>query len=96
MSLVEAKTQFKDVLIVDTAGRLSVDQEMMQELKDLHSVLEPKETLFVVDALTGQDAALTAKTFDSELALTGLILSKVDSDSRGGAALSARRLPENQ
>tara|TARA_E500000178_G_scaffold79707_1_gene77973 strand:+ start:921 stop:2267 length:1347 start_codon:yes stop_codon:yes gene_type:complete len=89
-SLVEAKTQFKDVLIVDTAGRLSVDQEMMQELKDIHSVLEPKETLFVVDALTGQDAALTAKTFDNELALTGLILSKVDSDSRGGAALSAK------
>ena len=81
LSLVQAKTQFKDVLIVDTAGRLSVDQEMMQELKDMHSVLEPKETLFVVDALTGQDAALTAKTFDNELALTGLILSKNSENS---------------
>ena len=90
LSLTQAKTQFKDVLIIDTAGRLSVDQGMMQELKEIHSVLKPKETLFVVDALTGQDAALTAKAFDSELALTGLILSKVDSDSRGGAALSAK------
>jgi len=90
LSLTQAKTQFKDVLIIDTAGRLSVDQGMMQELKDIHSVLKPKETLFVVDALTGQDAALTAKAFDNELALTGLILSKVDSDSRGGAALSAK------
>ena len=90
LSLAQAKTQFKDVLIIDTAGRLSVDQGMMQELKDIHSVLKPKETLFVVDALTGQDAALTAKAFDDELALTGLILSKVDSDSRGGAALSAK------
>ena len=90
LSLLQAKTQFMDVLIVDTAGRLSVDQEMMQELKDIHSILQPKETLFVVDALTGQDAALTAKTFNDELALTGLILSKVDSDSRGGAALSAK------
>ena len=90
LSLTQAKTQFKDVLIIDTAGRLSVDQGMMQELKDIHSVLNPKETLFVVDALTGQDAALTAKAFDNELALTGLILSKVDSDSRGGAALSAK------
>ena len=78
------------MLIIDTAGRLSVDQGMMQELKDIHSVLNPKETLFVVDALTGQDAALTAKAFDNELALTGLILSKIDSDSRGGAALSAK------
>ncbi|MEC8643758.1 MAG: signal recognition particle protein [Pseudomonadota bacterium] len=90
LSLTQAKTQFKDVLIIDTAGRLSVDQGMMQELKDIHSVLKPKETLFVVDALTGQDAALTAKAFDNELALTGLILSKIDSDSRGGAALSAK------
>ena len=90
LSLIQAKTQFKDVLIIDTAGRLSVDQGMMQELKDIHSVLNPKETLFVVDALTGQDAALTAKAFDNELALTGLILSKIDSDSRGGAALSAK------
>ena len=90
LSLIQAKTQFKDVLIIDTAGRLSVDQGMMQELKDIHSVLKPKETLFVVDALTGQDAALTAKAFDKELALTGLILSKIDSDSRGGAALSAK------
>ena len=90
LSLTQAKTQFKDVLIIDTAGRLSIDQGMMQELRDMHSVLKPKETLFVVDALTGQDAALTAKAFDNELALTGLILSKVDSDSRGGAALSAK------
>ena len=90
LSLNQAKTQFKDVLIIDTAGRLSVDREMMQELKDMESVLKPNETLFVVDALTGQDAALTAKTFNEELAITGLILSKVDSDSRGGAALSAK------
>ena len=85
-----AKIQFSDVLIVDTAGRLTVDQEMMSEIAELHAAVKPVETLFVVDAMTGQDAATTAKAFGETLPLTGVILTKVDADTRGGAALSVR------
>ncbi len=81
-----------DVLIVDTAGRLHVDQDMMAEIRDLHAVLDPIETLFVVDSMTGQDAANTAKAFHDALPLTGVILTKTDGDARGGAALSIRQI----
>jgi len=89
-ALIDARTQFDDVLIVDTAGRLGIDEEMMTEIALLHATLTPVETLFVVDAMTGQDAALTSKAFDEAIALTGVILSKADGDARGGAALSIR------
>ncbi len=85
-----AKRKFYDVLIVDTAGRLAIDEEMMSEIQSLHSAIDPVETLFVVDAMTGQDAANTAKAFGDALPLTGVILTKVDGDARGGAALSVR------
>lgn len=85
-----AKKQFYDVLIVDTAGRLHIDGEMMEEIKQLHTVLSPVETLFVVDAMTGQDAANTAKAFHEALPLSGVVLAKADGDARGGAALSIR------
>ncbi|MEJ2132953.1 MAG: signal recognition particle protein, partial [Gammaproteobacteria bacterium] len=91
-ALAAARTKFVDVLIVDTAGRLHVDAEMMDEIRRLHAVLEPVETLFVVDAMTGQDAANTAKAFNDALALTGVILAKADGDARGGAALSVRTI----
>lgn len=78
------------MLIVDTAGRLHVDEDMMDEIKELHAAVKPTETLFVVDAMTGQDAANTAKAFNDALALTGVILTKTDGDARGGAALSVR------
>ena len=91
-SLEEAKLKFMDVLIVDTAGRLHVDEEMMDEIKEIHSFLNPVETLFVVDAMTGQDAANTAKAFNDALPLTGVILTKMDGDARGGAALSVRKI----
>jgi signal recognition particle subunit SRP54 len=87
-----AKKAFADVLIVDTAGRLHVDQQMMEEIRDLHAAINPVETLFVVDAMTGQDAANTAKAFDEALPLTGVILTKTDGDARGGAALSIRQI----
>lgn len=87
-----AKTQFADVLIVDTAGRLAVDEAMMGEIRSLHDFLKPAETLFVVDAMTGQDAANTAKAFNDALALTGVVLAKADGDARGGAALSVRAI----
>lgn len=83
-----AKSQLADVLILDTAGRLHIDEEMMAEIKALHQAIKPAETLFVVDAMTGQDAAKTAKAFNEVLAITGVILSKADGDTRGGAALS--------
>ncbi len=83
-----AKSQMADVLIIDTAGRLHIDADMMDEIKDLHKTLNPAETLFVVDAMTGQDAANTAKAFNDVLELSGVILSKADGDTRGGAALS--------
>jgi signal recognition particle subunit SRP54 len=92
-SAVEAaKKGFFDVLIVDTAGRLAVDESMMQEIKALQDSLNPTETLFVVDAMTGQDAANTAKAFSDVLDLTGVVLTKVDGDARGGAALSVKTI----
>jgi len=91
-ALSEAKKAFADVLIVDTAGRLHVDGEMMEEIKQLHQALDPIETLFVVDSMTGQDAANTAKAFNDALPLTGVILTKADGDARGGAALSIRQI----
>jgi signal recognition particle subunit SRP54 len=91
-AVAAAKTQLSDVLIVDTAGRLAIDDAMMAELKTLHAALAPAETLFVVDAMTGQDAANTAKAFADALPLTGVILAKADSDARGGAALSVRQV----
>jgi signal recognition particle subunit SRP54 len=87
-----ARKQFFDVLLVDTAGRLHVDSEMMGEIQALHKAINPVETLFVVDAMTGQDAANTAKAFDDALPLTGVILTKADGDARGGAALSVRHI----
>lgn len=91
-ALTEAKRKLYDVLIVDTAGRLHIDDEMMSEIKDLHSALKPIETFFVVDSMTGQDAANTSKIFNESLALTGVILTKLDGDARGGAALSIRSI----
>ena len=91
-ALTEARKQFADVLIVDTAGRLHIDDQMMDEIKSLHGALNPVETLFVIDSMTGQDAVNTAKAFDEALALTGVILTKTDGDSRGGAALSVRQV----
>ncbi|MFB9066978.1 signal recognition particle protein [Pseudofulvimonas gallinarii] len=85
-----ARKSFADVLIVDTAGRLAVDEAMMAEIKALHAAVKPTETLFVVDAMTGQDAATTAKAFAEALPLTGVVLTKADGDARGGAALSVR------
>ena len=87
-----AKRKFFDVLLVDTAGRLAVDEKMMDEIKQLHAAVNPVETLFVVDAMTGQDAANTAKAFNEALSLTGVILTKADGDARGGAALSVKHI----
>ncbi|OGS97932.1 MAG: signal recognition particle protein [Gallionellales bacterium RIFCSPLOWO2_12_FULL_59_22] len=87
-----AKKHYHDVLIVDTAGRLAIDAAMMAEIKQLHAALKPIETLFVVDAMTGQDAVNTAKAFGDALPLTGVILTKLDGDARGGAALSVRHI----
>ena len=87
-----AKRHFIDVLLVDTAGRLAIDEALMREIKDLHAALKPVETLFVVDAMQGQDAINTAKAFKDALPLTGIILTKTDGDSRGGAALSVRQV----
>ena len=87
-----AKNHFHDVLIVDTAGRLGVDEAMMQEISALHAALNPVETLFVVDAMLGQDAVNTAKAFHDALPLTGIILTKLDGDARGGAALSVKHI----
>jgi signal recognition particle subunit SRP54 len=89
-ALEQARRRMLDVLIVDTAGRLHVDEDMMAEIKALHAQIRPVETLFVVDSMTGQDAANTAKAFDTALPLTGVILTKADGDARGGAALSIR------
>ena len=87
-----AKRKFLDVIIIDTAGRLHIDDEMMGEIKALHAAINPIETLFVVDSMTGQDAAITAKAFNDALPLTGVILTKADGDARGGAALSIRHV----
>ena len=89
-ALADAKRSLDDVLIVDTAGRLHVDEDLMKEIKELNAAVSPVETLFVVDAMTGQDAANTAKAFSEALPLTGVILTKADGDERGGAALSVR------
>ncbi|KGM52283.1 signal recognition particle [Lysobacter concretionis Ko07 = DSM 16239] len=86
----DARKSFADVLIVDTAGRLAIDDAMMAEIKALHAAVNPAETLFVVDSMTGQDAAVTAKAFGEALPLTGVVLTKTDGDARGGAALSVR------
>lgn len=89
-ALADAKRSLDDVLIVDTAGRLHVDEDLMKEIKELNAAVSPVETLFVVDAMTGQDAANTAKAFSEALPLTGVILTKADGDERGGAVLSVR------
>jgi signal recognition particle subunit SRP54 len=87
-----AKRHYHDVVIVDTAGRLGIDEAMMKEISELHTLLKPAETLFVVDAMLGQDAVNTAKAFNDALPLTGVVLTKLDGDSRGGAALSVRNV----
>src|SRR6478736_721902 len=86
----DARKSYVDVLIVDTAGRTSIDEAMMREIQALHAAVSPVETLFVVDSMTGQDAAVTAKHFGEALPLTGVVLTKTDGDARGGAALSVR------
>jgi len=91
-ALQYARTHYHDVLIVDTAGRLAIDEAMMQEIRELHAAVHPVETLFVVDAMQGQDAVNTAKAFGEALPLTGVVLTKLDGDARGGAALSVRHV----
>ncbi len=91
-AIKEAKKNFIDVLIIDTAGRLHIDDTMMQELQELQKAAGPSETLFVVDSMSGQDAANTAKSFHEQLPLTGIILTKTDGDARGGAALSVKHV----
>ncbi len=91
-AIQHAKIKAIDVVLVDTAGRLHIDEAMMGEIKRLHAAIDPVETLFVVDAMTGQDAANTAKAFNDALPLTGVILTKTDGDARGGAALSVRQI----
>ena len=91
-AIVQARRQHIDVVIVDTAGRLHIDEGMMDEISRLHAAVSPVETLFVVDSMTGQDAANTARTFSDVLPLTGVILTKTDGDARGGAALSIRAI----
>ncbi|HRH85327.1 MAG TPA: signal recognition particle protein [Rubrivivax sp.] len=91
-ALDHAKRHYFDVLLVDTAGRLGIDEALMAEIRDLHAALQPIETLFVVDAMQGQDAVNTAKAFKDALPLTGVVLTKLDGDARGGAALSVRQV----
>jgi len=91
-ALVHARSHYFDVLLVDTAGRLAIDEVLMREITGLHAALNPVETLFIVDAMQGQDAVNTAKAFSQALPLTGIILTKMDGDSRGGAALSVRQI----
>jgi signal recognition particle subunit SRP54 len=91
-ALQAARKHNADVLLVDTAGRLHIDAEMMDEIKAIHQAISPQETLFVVDSMTGQDAANTAKAFGDALPLTGVVLTKTDGDARGGAALSVRQI----
>ena len=86
--ITEAKKQQCDVVIVDTAGRLAVDEALMTEISNIHKAVNPDETLFVVDAMTGQDAVNTAKAFHDVLNFDGVVLTKLDGDTRGGAALS--------
>ncbi|MBI5259670.1 MAG: signal recognition particle protein [Burkholderiales bacterium] len=91
-ALDHARRHYFDVLLVDTAGRLAIDEALMAEIRDLHATVNPVETLFVVDAMQGQDAVNTAKAFKEALPLTGIVLTKLDGDSRGGAALSVRQV----
>jgi signal recognition particle subunit SRP54 len=91
-ALAAARRQFMDVLLIDTAGRLHIDADMMDEIRSIHAAIEPHETLFVVDSMTGQDAANTARAFNEALDLTGVVLTKTDGDARGGAALSVRHI----
>jgi len=91
-AIKEAKAKHIDVVLVDTAGRLHIDEEMMDEIKRIHAAINPVETLFVVDSMTGQDAANTAKAFNEALPLTGVVLTKTDGDARGGAALSVKAI----
>jgi len=91
-AIAEARKLHADVVIIDTAGRLAIDEQMMDEIKALHAAIKPVETLFVVDSMTGQDAANTAKAFNDALPLTGVVLTKADGDARGGAALSVRNI----
>ena len=91
-AVAAARLQYVDVVLIDTAGRLHIDAEMMDEIKRIHAAINPVETLFVVDSMTGQDAANTAKAFSDALPLTGVILTKTDGDARGGAALSVRQI----
>ena len=91
-ALTHARTHFYDVLLVDSAGRLAIDEALMAEIQALHAALNPVETLFVVDAMQGQDAANTAKAFKDALPLTGIVLTKMDGDARGGAALTVRQI----
>lgn len=93
-SLDYARRYVRDVVIIDTAGRLSIDEEMMQEVENIKSTVKPHEILFVCDAMTGQDAVNTAKTFNDRLAFSGVVLTKLDGDTRGGAALSIRSVTE--
>ncbi len=94
LALSEAKKAHYDVLIIDTAGRLHIDKDMMDEIKHIHAAIEPHETLFVVDGMTGQDAAKTAKAFGEALLLTGIVITKLDGDARGGAILSVKYLTQ--
>jgi signal recognition particle subunit SRP54 len=91
-AIKRAKNEQYDVVILDTAGRLHIDQDMMAEIKQLHKVISPTETLFIVDSMTGQDAANTAKAFNDALEITGVVLTKIDGDARGGAALSVKQI----
>ena len=91
-AILESKKKFIDVVIIDTAGRLHIDKEMMDEISNIHKAINPTETLFIVDSMAGQDAANTAKAFNDILPLTGVILTKTDGDARGGAALSVRMI----
>src|SRR5690606_29235540 len=91
-ALEAARVRQKDVVIIDTAGRLHVDEQMMQEIRALHAAVQPVETLFVVDSMAGQDAVNAARAFDAALPLTGVVLTKADGDARGGAALSVRHV----
>jgi signal recognition particle subunit SRP54 len=91
-ALDHARRHYADVLLVDTAGRLAIDEAMMAEIRELHATLNPVETLFVVDAMQGQDAVNTAKAFKEALPLTGVVLTKLDGDARGGAALTVRQI----
>lgn len=95
-AIAQAKKQFIDVVIIDTAGRLHIDDDMMSEIRQIHEATTPIETLFVVDGMMGQDAAKTAKAFDEALAITGVVVTKLDGDARGGAVLSIRQVTQGK